>query len=120
TCDPGHARDLRMTMSLRVEAPDEKFLLLVTGNSQQFTVALPAGGKPTGHARITSDGFLDRLEQRAPHRFAVYNASAPNLHWVEALWQGLYWFGCARHHPAALIIASSFDTYRQTWIRHGM
>lgn len=118
TNDPLHGANLLETHSTRAQPAADVSLILVSGNSQQFTVAQPAG-RPAHEAQLMSDLFAAALERRAPGRFAVYNASAPNQTFVEQLWQGLYWFRVAPRAPAALIIASSFDTYRKAGIRYG-
>ena len=85
--------DLHATLLAHRALPAGARRLLFLGNSQQYTCSLPRGAKAREHpARLASDLFGQRVNSLVPGTVAVYNASAPNQTFVEALWQAIYWF----------------------------
>jgi hypothetical protein len=117
----GQSKPLLDTLKSRpLPAPGRRQVVFF-GNSQQYTASLPRGATivPDHLVEITSQLVEARLEARAPGAFAVYNASAPNQNFIEALWQGLYWFKVASVKPAAIVLQASFDTFRKTGVRPG-
>lgn len=117
--DTAFGEDLRNSLETRSESSAQ--LVLVIGNSQQFTSSLPRGAAvaPNHEVTVAADQFAAALDARAPGRFALYDAAAPNQNFVEALWQGIYWFKVSRRPPAVLILQASFDTFRKTGVRAG-
>ena len=122
TQNPSHGEDLFGTFATWPKPSPSAALILMLGNSQQYTCSLPRGAQAdmSHKALVASDLLAAKLATKsAAGSIAVYNGAAPNQTQVEELWQGIYWFKVAERHPAALILASSFDTFRKTGIRHG-
>jgi hypothetical protein len=123
--DPKHGEDLRASLDAlhRTDGSGggRRRWVVFFGNSQQYTASLPRGATPDSdrRAEIASVLLGRTLEERAPAVFRVYNASAPNQNYTEALWQALYWYEIPPAPPVALILQASFDTFRKTAIRPG-
>ncbi len=119
--DLSHGEDLRGTLTGLPPLVDGERRILVFGNSQQYSCSLPRGGVPkAGHeAAVASDLVVERLNEWGQGRYAVFNNSAPNQNFAEALWLAVYWFQVAPKPPDVLVIQSSFDTFRKTGIRAG-
>jgi hypothetical protein len=110
-----------MSLQQRESRGPEIRQVLFVGNSQQFTTSLDFGALRDEKrlAVPAADLFGDALEVRAPGRFAVYTEAAPSQNFVEALWQGLWWFRVAPVSPGVLVLESSFDSYRAHGVRPG-
>jgi len=114
--DPRH-HDLENRSQLpRPEAG--KKLIVFIAPSQQFSASLPEGARPDSSREVpvSSDLFLQKLEERAPGVYTAYNVGAPNQTFVEALWRSLYWFKLG-HRPHALILQAAFDGFRKVGVR---
>jgi hypothetical protein len=94
---------------------------LVLGNSQQYTSSLPRGATIQPDYLVESAMGLvsTALEKAYPGRWRVYVAAAPNQNFAESLWQCIYHFKVAKTAPGAVIVQSSFDTFRKVKIRPG-
>lgn len=118
--DPFHGEKLLESLHTLPPPNESRRRLVVFGNSQQYTASLPRGAKPSSDkAKMASALVGEQLEARAPGRWQLYNAAAPNQTYPEALWQALYWFEVSADKPAELLLQSSFDTFRKTGIRAG-
>ena len=112
---------LHESLSLVPPLDGARARMLFLGNSQQYSASLPRGGVVDESHRpsILSSLFEQSLEAQDPGRWAIYNGSAPNQNYAEALWQALWWFEVGGQPPRALVLQASFDSFRKTGIRAG-
>jgi hypothetical protein len=116
-----HGDDLLTSFSTRPRPAAPVQQVLFIGNSQQYTISLPKGVPPDPSRKVpaAAELFGRALDARQPGAFAVYDVPAPSQNFVEALWQGVWWYHVEAKHPSALVLESSFDAFRMIGVRPG-
>lgn len=92
---------------------------VLIGNSQTFSVVLaPQESVPGNAPKTYPDLVRDRLMARGGGD--LYRLSAPNLSYLEALWEVSYLAQVKELKPRRVVLQLNYESFRKTGIREGM